>query len=135
MKNINMNNLVTKEYSEIKNLMVGLLLGYAITIIGFLGYAIMLTYTDTTDSNMNVVTTIITVISVLVAGFDTAKNSKNKGLLWGLISGFTYSLIMLIIGSLLIENFTMDGQSALLMFLSILVGGIGGIFGINLKSK
>lgn len=130
-----MNNLVTKEYSEIKNLMVGLLLGYAITIIGFLGYAIMLTYTDTTDSNMNVVTTIITVISVLVAGFDTAKNSKNKGLLWGLISGFTYSLIMLIIGSLLIENFTMDGQSALLMFLSILVGGIGGIFGINLKSK
>ncbi len=133
MKNVN--NLVTKEYNEIKNLMVGLLLGYAITIIGFLGYAIMLTYMDIADDNINVITTIITVLSVLVAGFDIAKNSKNRGLMWGLIAGFAYSLIMIIVGNAFVENFVIDIQSMILFFLTTLSGGIGGIFGINLKSK
>ncbi len=135
MKNINMTKLATKEYSEIKNLMVGVLLGYAITIISFLGYAMLLTYTDTSDLNINTITTIITVFSVLVAGFDTAKNSKNKGLLWGLLSGFTYSLILLIVGNVFVENFVLDIQSIFLIFLSILAGAIGGVFGINLKRK
>ncbi len=135
MKNIKMNSLVTKEYGEIKKLMIGVLIGYAITIIGFLGYAMMLTYTDVVDTNINMVITIITVISVLVAGFDTAKNSESKGFFWGLFAGFTYSLIMLIIGNAFVENFVLDMQSILLMVLSILVGGVGGIFGINLKKK
>lgn len=126
---------VFKKNSEVKNLIIGVLLGYAVTFIGFLVYAMILTYTDTSDEKMGLIITLITVLSVLISGFDTAKKSKNKGLLWGILAGLTYSIIMVTVGKFFVENFSFDFQTILLIILSILVGGVGGIFGINLKSK
>ncbi len=135
MKELNIKYMQSNEYMQIKSLLVGVFIAYAITIIGFISYAIALTYGNSTGDNMNIIITVITVLSVLVAGFDTAKNAKSKGLLWGMFAGATYSLIMVLLGIVLVDNYSLDLQTVILISLSFLTGGVGGILGINIKKK
>ncbi len=116
-----------------KVLLFSTLIAYAITVIGFIAYASLLTYTQISGNNIGVIVTLITVFAVFIGGFDTAKNSSSRGLLWGLVSGLLYSLILLFIAFVFSEAFSVDGKSFFLILLMILTGGVGGVFGINFK--
>ncbi len=110
----------------------GVAIGFAITLILFIGYAILLTYSDVTEKNLELFITLTTLISVIVAGFDSAKASTSRGWFWGIMAGAIYAIILFFISSFLNE-FTFDSRSATTFFLSIAGGGLGGILGINIK--
>lgn len=116
-------------------LLSGLGIGYAITCIIFIAYAIILTYTDTTEKNIPIVVTVTVVLSVLIAGYDAAKAVTKKGWLWGMLAGLLYAFIMFLIGMSVIRNFGFSGKMLTLLVLSVAGGGLGGILGINLKKK
>lgn len=125
--------VITEEKSQIFKLFSGVLIAYAITCIIFIGYAILLTYTSMTEQGITLVVTITTVISALVAGFDSAKGAKEKGWFWGITAGLIYALILVAIGAWIGEGFAFDVRSVSLIILSIAGGGLGGVIGINLK--
>ena len=118
---------------QIGNVISGVLVAYAITCIVFIGYAILLTYTNITENNISLIVTITSILSVIVAGFDAAKDAPGKGWLWGMIAGFIYSIILICIMTWVQREFRLDSRAVTLFILSIAGGGLGGVIGINLK--
>ncbi len=129
-----MKNLKTKDKkTPLVALLSGLGIGYAITCIIFIAYAILLTYTNITEKNIPIVVLATVVLSVLVAGYDAAKAVEKKGWLWGMLAGLLYAVIMILIGLSVLRNFGLDGKMFTLLVLSLAGGGLGGIIGINFK--
>jgi len=125
---------VKTESSRLSSLVSGVLVGYAITCIIFLGYSLLITYTSLTDEKMPLVVAGATLISVIVAGFDAAKGAENKGWFWGIMAGLVYALILMLIMTLVLKGFAVDSRTATVLVLSLAGGGLGGVIGINFKN-
>jgi putative membrane protein (TIGR04086 family) len=119
--------------NQIKHLTIGVLMAYAITAIVFLGYAMLITYTNVSERSLPTVVAITTVLSVMVAGFDAARAAESRGWLWGMAAGFVYVLIMAILMAVLIPDFSIGIRTVMVLLLGIAGGGLGGIFGINMR--
>ena len=119
--------------TQIKHMIIGVLIAYAITSIAFLGYALLITYTDMSERSLPMVVAITTLLSVLVAGFDAAKGAQKRGWLWGMGAGLIYVLIMVAIMVAILPVFAIDGRTFTTVLISIAGGGLGGMLGINLK--
>ena len=127
-------NLVTEENkSQLKQLIVGVLMGYAITCIVFLAYAMLITYTQMSERNLPTVVAVTTLLSVMVAGFDAAKGASSRGWMWGMIAGAIYVAVLAIIMVVMLPGFFVDGRTVTLILLSVAGGGLGGILGINIR--
>ena len=122
-----------EQRKQIGNVISGVLIAYAITCIVFIGYAILLTYTNITEDNISLIVTVTSIIAVIVAGFDAAKDASGKGWLWGMIAGFIYALILVCIMTWVQREFRIDSRSITLLVLSVAGGGLGGVIGINFK--
>lgn len=127
----NVKQLITKE--QLKHLTFGVLIAYAVTAIVFLGYAILITYTNVSERSLPMVVAITTVLSVMIAGFDAARGAASRGWLWGMVAGLVYVLILAGIMLVFLPSFPIDGRTIVVCVLGIAGGGLGGVFGINLK--
>jgi len=111
----------------------GVIVAYAITAIAFLAYAMLVTYTNMSEQNEPIIVAVITLLSVMVAGFDAAKGANQRGWLWGMGAGFAYIAVMVIIMTVLLPNFSVDGRTFTTVAIGIAGGGLGGMLGINLR--
>ena len=102
-------------------------------IIILIGYALLITYTDCGDKNLNLVIMIINIISITIASFDVAKIFKNKGWLWGMFMGVLYAFILNITGLIIFKKIIFTAKNMINFLICISSGTIGGIIGINLK--
>lgn len=128
--------VVTEEKKpQVFALFSSLLIAYAITCIVFIAYAILITYSSITEQNISLVVTITGIISVAVAGFDSAKDAKSKGWLWGIIAGTLYGIILLCIGTFVNKGLSIDSKTITLLIICIAGGGLGGVVGINFGKK
>lgn len=136
MKNLGIQKNVAKEKNH-KNIFVNLTKGtifaYFITLLVFMVYGVLITYTDITEKNMQIVVMLTTVISVLISGFLSAKGINSKGLLLGALAGIVYFVILLMVAFCVLPTIQFNPKLIMLLILSICSGGVGGIIGINLK--
>ena len=133
-KEISVSNIVTDDNkSQIRQLIKGVMMGYAITCIIFLAYAMLVTYTQMSERNLPIVIAVTTLLSVMIAGFDAAKGATSKGWMWGLLAGFIYVAILGIIMAIMLPGFFADGRTATVIVLSVAGGALGGILGINIR--
>jgi len=133
-KELSTSTLVTEENkSQIRQLVIGVMIGYAITTIIFLSYAMLITYTQMSERNLPMVIAITTLLSVMIAGFDAAKGAAQRGWLWGMAAGFIYVAVLGIIMMVFLPGFFVDGRTITVLVLSIAGGGLGGILGINIR--
>ena len=114
-------------------MLVGLGIAYAMTVIIFILYAILITYTSISEKNLEIVVMITVVLSVLIAGFDSARAATSRGWLWGMGAGALYAIIMLCIGLCISPEIQLGAKTIMTIVLSLAGGGIGGILGINIK--
>ena len=119
----------------VKSLVSGVMIGYAITIIVFITYAILLTYTNLSEENISLVVTTTSIISVFIAGFDAARYQTKKGWLWGLLAGLIYGIILITIMIFMQGGIISFSRGFSMLILSLAGGGLGGVIGINLKKK
>lgn len=108
---------------------------YLLTAIVFVVYGILLTYTETTEENIQIVVMMTTVISVLIGGIIASKGVNSKGLLFGMLVGIVYSIIMIMVGLCVLPVLKITYKMIMIVILSISAGGIGGIIGINTKKS
>ncbi|MCL2285160.1 MAG: TIGR04086 family membrane protein [Firmicutes bacterium] len=119
--------------NQLKHMVIGVLMAYAITAIAFLAYAMLVTYTNMSESSLPMVVAITTLLSVIVAGFDAAKGAPKRGWLWGMAAGFLYILIMVTLMAVTLPAFAVDGRTLTTVIIGVAGGGLGGILGINLR--
>ena len=119
--------------SQILCMLKGIVMAYAVTCIIFITYGIVLTYTDITEEKLPLIALCCTVISAGIAGFDWARCAKARGILWGILAGLAYGLILFVLDGIAGSGFSVVGSKGLTILLAAAGGGVGGILGINMK--
>ena len=123
---------ISKEKNIIK-ILKGVIISIVISILLLTIYAVILTYTSTSENTIKPVVITITGISLLIGSFISSMKLKKQGMLNGGIVGFIYILSVYIISSIWLSNFSIDLESIIMIIVSIITGMIGGIIGINIK--
>ncbi len=76
----------------------------------------------------------ILALSALVGGFVSARYAKERGLLYGVGTGFLFLLLTALVAITLLQEF--DGKLFFVKaILTIVLGAVGGVLGVNIKRK
>lgn len=113
-------------------LLQGLLLAFIITAVLIFISSVIITYTNISESKMNLLNTIVMIISITSGSIYVAIKAKEKGWINGGILGLCYFLIILLINIVFLKPFTFDIFLISRLIISVIMGIIGGIIGINL---
>lgn len=115
------------------HILKGLGYAYILTLIILLIYNVLLTFTSVSADSASIVTSFITTLSAAFGGFYASKNIKEKGLVYGLIVGMLYIILLIIMFYLAKEKYIFDMTIVYKAILVSVAGGIGGIIGVNFK--
>ncbi len=130
---------ITTEESEVKKNIIRIIKGsvFAIilSIVFLLIYALVLTYTDISESTIIPVVTVIVGISILIGSMVSVRKIRKNGLLNGGIVGLIYVIALYITSSMCLVGFSITLNSLIVLIVGILTGMVGGIIGVNLYRK
>lgn len=87
------------------------------------------------EAAVALVVSVITYFCVGICGFRSARYSGSNGLLAGALAGLVYVIILYFIGCIAFTKFTFSMSAALTAVICIICGAIGGIVGVNTKTK
>lgn len=119
--------------SPVIALFKGILISYIITLIVFLIFALLITYTDVSEKHLYTVVRVTTAVVCALSGLITAASANKGGLVWGIISGLCYVVLMCVIGFALVPQYGITSKILVSLMLAVAGGGVGGVIGINLK--
>ena len=108
-------------------------MAFAITCIIFIGYGILLTYTDVSEGTLPLISMVSTAISSAAAGYDWAVCMKEKGILWGMGAGLVYTIFLYLVTSVSSGDFTLALSGLMTLAVALAAGAAGGILGVNRK--
>ncbi|MCD8091112.1 MAG: TIGR04086 family membrane protein [Clostridiales bacterium] len=91
----------------------------------------MLTYTGLTEKYLQTVITVTVGASVVSGGFLCGQGVKKRGIVWGVLTGLMYGVVMIVLGMCINPDFAPGSKTALILFISLCGGGLGGVLGIN----
>lgn len=116
----------------LKSILKGTVIALITTIILFLIFSLILTYTNISESTIFPVIVVITGISILIGSFLGNIKIRKNGLLNGGIVGLIYMFILYFVSSCFIGDFSLNINSVILIIAAILTGMLGGIIGVNM---
>lgn len=129
-----MENIKESEFSKnMIRIVKGSISAIILTIILLLIFATLLTYTEIKENTINPVIIVITGISILVGSSISTLKIKKNGLINGFLVGLIYIITIYLISSLTGAGFKINLNSMIMILVSIIMGMIGGIIGVNLK--
>ena len=121
------------QHARVLCLVKGMAVAFAITCIIFIGFGILLTYTDISEERLPLVALVCTAISAAAAGYDWAACMQKRGILWGSIAGVVYTILLYLVTSLASGDFTLALSAGMMLLVAIAGGVVGGILGVNRK--
>ena len=111
----------------------GMAVAFAVTCIIFIGFGILLTYTDVSEERLPLVSLLCTAVSAAIAGYDWAACMGRKGILWGMAAGLVYTLVLYLVIGLATDHFLPELSGVMTLIVAAAAGSIGGILGVNRK--
>ncbi len=112
----------------------GLGLAGGFTVVIFLLFAVLLTFTGLSEGMIPVISTVTQALGALIAGFMSAKGAGSRGFLSGVVAGALYVLFIWMIASLVGGGVYVGRHYLTMLGFSAFCGAIGGVLGVNLKS-
>lgn len=122
-----------KKTDYIRYILKGLAVSYIITFAIILIMALLLTYTSFKESTIPIINTIAMIGSIVCGSIYLTLNTGEKGWLNGMLIGFLYFLILLILTKTFVKTLNFNVYSFSKFMISLVTGIIGGMIGINLK--
>lgn len=120
---------------DLRRAIISSIVALILTFVLFIVCSLLTALSIIPDSAVRTITLLITVITSLIAGFLTSRNVYEYGLLNGMATGFIFFVELYILSIILTFSFSFN----ILLFKSflsiIIASGIGGIVGINTRSK
>jgi len=111
----------------------GSLISIIATIVLLMIFAAVLTYSNINENSMPTVIIVVTALCILIGSQITTSKIKRNGILNGALVGAIYILALYLISSIISKDFSLNIYSIIMMATSVLIGGIGGIIGVNKK--
>ena len=129
-----MNNVVNSDKTKaIMPILKGYIISIIISCVLLLIYAIILVKTNINENTINTVVITITAVSILIGSSISCLRVKKNGILNGLCIGAIYFITLYLISSIFWVGFSLNLKAILMVSLGTVIGGIGGIIGINFK--
>lgn len=119
--------------NSVIRILKGSIIAMVATIILLIIFAAILTYTNINEKTMPTVIIVITALSILIGSQIATSKIKRNGILNGAIVGLIYIAFLYILSGLVTKNFSLNNYSIIMIVTSILIGGLGGIIGVNRK--
>lgn len=119
--------------NSIKKILKGAIVSILTTLFLLIIFSIILTYSKIQESAVPMVTIIISGISILIGGSLTTSNIRKNGMITGGMVGLIYIITIYLLSSIITKNFSFNTYSIVMIIVSVLSGGIGGIIGVNIK--
>lgn len=119
--------------NNIIKILKGSILAILISIILLVIFAIVLTYTNFNENMTPAVIIIITAISILIGSQITTSSIKKNGILNGIVVGLIYVLFLYLMSSTISKNFSLNNYAIIMIAVSVAIGGLGGVIGVNRK--
>ena len=119
--------------ANIIRIIKGSLLAIIISVIFLTIFAVLLTYTSLSENSITPVVLAIVGLSILMGSYLSTKKIQQKGILNGAIVGIIYMLILYIVSSVILMDFSLNVSSFIMIGCGIVAGIIGGIIGVNVK--
>lgn len=124
-----------KEHINFFTVIKGILFSYLITILIFLVFAFILTYANFPQKFITPVVVSTTIVSILIAGAIVSRSLKTRGWLNGGVVGLIYILLLYTSSSIVLKDFSINRYMISMLLIGLLSGSIGGILGINIKTR
>lgn len=119
------------------NSIIKILKGSAIsmitTLVLLIIFSVLLTFTNINERTIPTVIIMITALSILLGSQITTLKIKKNGIINGMAIGGTYMITLYFISSIVSKNFSLNKYSIIMMATGLLIGGLGGIIGVNRK--
>ncbi len=119
--------------NSVIRILKGSIIAMAVTIILLIIFAALLTYTNINENTMPTVIIIITALSILIGSQIATLKIKKNGIINGALVGLIYVAFLYILSGVITKNFSLNNYSIIMIATSLLVGGVGGIIGVNRK--
>ena len=127
-----MENNNIKENNLLK-IIKGSIISIICSIFLLILYALILTYTNVSESTIVPVTIIITCFSIFLGSFIVAGKIQKNVLINGGLVGLIYVLFIYLLSSLMLYGFSLNINSIIMLVCSIIFGMLGGVLGVNLR--
>lgn len=129
MEKTNQSELTTNMMKILK----GSVCAFIISIIGFIIFAGILTCTNVKENIIPSVVIIISLISLLIGSYISARKIKKRGIINGAIVGIIYIISIYILSSISLVGFSLNVYSIIMIIGAVIAGMIGGVAGVNLS--
>lgn len=129
---INNNIKKINSFSFAKKIIKGYFVSCIVSMMFLIVYALLLANTNISEGTINISIMIIVGISILIGSSISSISIKKNGIINGLCVGGIYIFSLYIISSIIICNFSFSLSSVIIMIIGTIVGGIGGIIGVNI---
>ncbi|SHI51361.1 putative membrane protein, TIGR04086 family [Geosporobacter subterraneus DSM 17957] len=111
----------------------GIIAAYLFSLVIFLVMALMITYTNISESILPIFTSVILILSITISGIYTGTKLKRKGWLNGALTGLVYILLLFMMSWIFVDGFSIDRWTLYRTIIAVISGGIGGMIGVNMK--
>ena len=119
---------------EIKNylrILKGIGISFALTLIGMFVFAMILTFTNVSETMIPIVIIVLTFISIFIGSMISIRKIQKNGLTNGAFIGGIYVLLLYVLSSILDTGFTLNIYTIIMIAIGVIAGIIGGIVGVN----
>lgn len=111
----------------------GSIVAVVLSLILLLIFAILLTYTNISETTIKPTIIAIAGVSILVGSSISTLTIKKNGILNGGLIGLIYILTIYLISSITGTGFALNLYSIIMILVGIITGIIGGIIGVNIQ--
>ncbi len=126
-----MNNILKKNNNMI-SILKGFIISLILTIIFIWIYALILVKTNIQENTITPVVITISGISVLIGSSIACLHVKKNGILNGACIGGMYYAAIYVLSSIALCGLAINVKSLIMIVIGVLLGGIGGIIGVNI---
>jgi putative membrane protein (TIGR04086 family) len=133
VKRVKANRNIEKSGSCIWIYVKAILAACVFALLIFIIMALLITYTNISESIIPMMASIVMVVSSLITGMVVGVKIKRKGWLYGALAGLVYILLIVFMSWVLVADFSIEKIVLIKSLLGIIAGGIGGMIGVNLK--
>lgn len=121
------------EYSTYTVMLKSLAICFIISFIMIVVYALILSFSSVSDISMSKVTQAILIISIAISSIYGSKKLRQRGWMFGMVLGLLFSLLLIPFAMTFGQSVAFDLYLIAKLFVSAVVGAIGGIIGVNLN--
>ena len=135
MRNINLtNNESSSTYNTLNftYILLGVVLGYCISLVAFIASSIIFRFTETPLAILPYFTYLTSLASIIVGGLYTSRQVGRQGWLNGGICGVIYLFGLMLLSFILGVEVVIGFDLVTRFFLAFVAGAVGGILGVNM---